>query len=239
MYSRSDSALKSRRAMIFSPRSSRRRPHGVEEWSRAIDGGNCSIVIGSVPKTESLSARFFSSPDVARPAVPLQRIHCVVIDGQGRALVMVREPPQKRREQKRDVGRPLAQSRHIDRDTGQAEIEILTEFAGARHRLQVAVTRRDHLHIDSSVAPWFLRHGAPAHPRALAAIVTAAQRSMSPISSRKRVPPPASSKRPLWRLCIRERAAGHDQQLRLDQVRPGIAAQLSLMNGCERRRLSR
>ena len=51
-------------------------------------------------------------------------------------------------DQQRNVFRALAQRRHVDRDDGQAEVQILAEVALLDFCLEVLVRRRDHAHVD-------------------------------------------------------------------------------------------
>ena len=49
--------------------------------------------------------------------------------------------------QERDVLRPLAQRRHVDRENGQAVVEVAAEAALAHGLRQVAVAGRDDAHV--------------------------------------------------------------------------------------------
>ena len=94
-----------------------------------------------------------------------------------------------------DVLAALAQRRQVDRDHGEAEVEILAEAARRDLGAQVAIGRGDdaHVHLARRVAADAPHACAPA---ARAAACAWNSRSTSPISSRKSVPPWACSKRP-------------------------------------------
>ena len=86
---------------------------------------------------------------VARPCVRLQPRQTAPIDAHlATARVLLHEV----RDQRRDVFRPRAQRRHGDRHDGEAIVEVLPKRPGADHRLEVAMRRREHTHVDFASA---------------------------------------------------------------------------------------
>ena len=100
-------------------------------------------------------------------------------------------------DQQGDVVEPVAQGRQVDGDDVQAVVQVLAEAAAASiSLLQVPVGGRDDAHVD-------VPHLVLAHAAELPLLQDAQQLGldfagcMSPISSRNRVPPLASSKQPV------------------------------------------
>ena len=111
----------------------------------------------------------------------------------------------------------VAQRRHEDRDHVEPEVQVLAELAARDRRRQILVGGGDHAHVDpdrcvpptgSTTCSWSTRS-------TLACVF----RLMSPISSRKSVPPSAASNSPLAiGHRAREGAAHVPEQLALDQL---------------------
>ena len=115
----------------------------------------------------------------------LRRMRCRARSGRGNG-----------RRAARTSSRRSAQRRHLDRQVGEPEVEVLAEAsraatAASRSRLRGRRARARRPRGRAS-----RRCAAPGRPRARAAGAPAAPSSMSPISSRNSVPPSASSKRP-------------------------------------------
>src|SRR5882672_3347304 len=132
----------------------------------------------------------------------------------------------------RDVLRPLAQRRYLDRKHVQAVVEIRAETLRSDHLFQIDVRRRD----DPRARPLGVR---VAHALELALLQTrssfgCSSSGASPISSRKMVPWLASSKRPIrWATApVNDPFSCPNSSLSSRPV--GIAAQLHLTNACER-----
>ena len=91
--------------------------------------------------------------------------------------------------------RPFAQRRQVHRDQVQAVEQVLAELPARDEPREVAVGGRDHAHVDSAgtARAEQLEACGLQHPQEL----DLRGGSGSPISSRKIVPPCASSKRPL------------------------------------------
>ena len=115
----------------------------------------------------------------------------------GRPSRSARRTARQRRE-RRYVLRALAQRWQHDLDHAQPVVEVLAEAPRLHLVLEVAVGRGDDAHVDCD-----RRRAADALERcvlaARAAASPASRSGMSPISSRKSVPPAAASKRPTRR----------------------------------------
>ena len=116
----------------------------------------------------------------------------------------------------------LAQRRARDRHDVEPVVQVLAERAASRpSSLEVAVGRRDDAHVDRarSSAADALELARLEHAQQLG---LRGQRPCSPISSRKIVPPSATSNRPrLPRDRAGERAALVAEQLALEQALAG------------------
>ena len=127
------------------------------------------------------------------------------------------EAAQQLADQQRDVLGALAQRRHHDAHHRQAEVEVGAEAALVHLGAQVAVGRRDHAHVDRPVDA-----GADARTSRFSSTRSSfgcRSSGSSPISSRKMVPPAASSNAPARRVCgAGERALLVAEQLALEQV---------------------
>ena len=86
--------------------------------------------------------------DVARPFVREQRVLQHDRRPHRRPAIHRGELQQEELDQLRDLFTPLAQGRHVDFDHLQAIVEVFAEGAGAHHRVEVAIGRRDHPHVD-------------------------------------------------------------------------------------------
>ena len=91
--------------------------------------------------------------------------------------------------------RALAERRDADADDVEPVEEVLAERAGRDHRLEVAMGRADDAHVDACASAR-RRRGAPRRSAGRAGASSASTSGISPISSRKSVPPSATSKRP-------------------------------------------
>lgn len=84
--------------------------------------------------------------------MPIEKREDAVVDPLATDAVTDGEPLQKVMKEKRDVLSPLAESRHFDRQVGEAEVEILPEAAGLDFGFEVPVGGGDHPHVHPAVA---------------------------------------------------------------------------------------
>jgi hypothetical protein len=98
-----------------------------------------------------------------------------------------------------DVLFASAQGRHEDGDDVQPPVEVFAEFAFLHHFGEIAVRGGDDadIDLDGLAAADALEGLLPMARRSFTCVLA----SISPISSRKRVPPSASSNRPMRRSC--------------------------------------
>ena len=94
-------------------------------------------------------------------------------------------------DQQRDVACPFGERGQVDREDGEAVEEILAEAAGVDRGVDVAMGGGDDAHVDRDLAA----AADPLHrpSSSTRSSFTCMSAGMSPISSRNRVPPSASS----------------------------------------------
>ena len=138
--------------------------------------------------------------------------------------------------QQEDVLSPIAERRQFDGYDVETEIEILPEPFLSNELCQVLIRCRDdsHIGVDRGRAR---RRGRSSSLRAHGAAWPGRQGLISPISSKKSVPPDASSNLPCRVSRASVNAPRSWPKSSLSSSVSAIAAQFTAMNGSSRRRL--
>ena len=123
--------------------------------------------------------------------------------------------------------------------TFEAEVEILAEAAALDLALEVAVGGGDDAHVDVDARRSPPTRSQPRAPRARAGAWPAASSGSSPISSRKSVPPSASSKQPGAARSAPVKAPSRGRRARSRAASRGSRAQLMRTKGPAARALAR
>src|SRR5689334_269778 len=81
---------------------------------------------------------------VPRPRVRLERAQRLGLEARGLAALAALEVLAEVRDERRDVGHPVAERRDADREDGEPVVEVEPEATRLRLRFERAVRRRDH-----------------------------------------------------------------------------------------------
>src|SRR5580704_3260573 len=178
------------------------------------------------------AGEIFEFPDIAWPAIALEALEGIGFDtferqafGGGEHEEMLREIA--------DILEAFAQRRQPQRDDVQPEKQILAEEALADQHAQILIGRGDDADIclDGAAPPTVVYSPCCSTRKSL----VCASIGMSPISSRKRVPPSACSKRPELRVLAPVKAPFSWPNSSDSMRSRGIAAMLMATNGPVRR----
>ena len=120
--------------------------------------------------------------------------------------------------QQRNIIGPLSKRRQFNREHLQAIIQILAKVAFFYHRLQVLIGRCDHAYVDANrlAASHSLERAVLQQSQDLCL----RRAVISPISSKKIVPPLICSNFPMWRLSAPVKEPRSCPKIRFPEVSP-------------------